>query len=220
MKLQNIGGVASLGFACLCAIFLVFHLLVFPRLGLVGPSDWIDPVKINAAWSTSPITFVLFNFVPILFGIALILIALSLRERMQAGVPNLMQIVFIGVSIACALLLAAAIIEMSVSPTIASAQNLPTRRAVTAMYVGLIFAGDHAMGWVLLVIGWAALKTRELPQILSFLTILYGIVLVLEFVVPPFMNVGVILGILWGVWLGGVLFRSELYGERIRQPKL
>ena len=209
MKLQKIGGVASIGFACLCAIFLVFHLVVFPRLGLVGSSDWIDPVKINAAWNTSPITFVLFNFEPILFSIALILIALALRERMQAGVPNLMQIVFIGVSIACALLLAAAIIEITVSPTIASAQNLSTRRAVTAMYLGLIFAGDHAMGWVLLLIGWAALKTRGLPRILSYLTMLYGIVLVLEFAVHPFMDVGVILGIIWGVWLGVVLLRSE-----------
>jgi hypothetical protein len=209
MKLQKIGGVASLGFACLCVIYLVFHLVVFPRLGLVGPSDWIDPVKINAAWSTSPITFVLFNFVPILFSIALILIALALRERMQAGVPNLMQIVVIGVSIACALLLAAAIIEITVSPTIASAQNLSTRSAVTAMYLGLIFAGDHAMGWVLLLIGWAALKTRGLPRILSYLTMLYGIVLALEFAVHPFMDVGVILGIIWGVWLGVVLLRSE-----------
>src|SRR5512136_2849854 len=147
MKLQKIGGFASMGFACLCAIFLVFHLVVFPRLGLVGSSDWIDAVKINAAWTTSPITFVLFNFVPILFSITLILIALALRERMQAGVPNIMQIVLIGVSITGALLLAAAITEITVSPTIASAQNLSTRRAVTAMYLGLIFAGDHAMGW-------------------------------------------------------------------------
>ena len=209
MKLQKIGGVGSIGFACLCAIFLVFYFLVFPRLGLVGESDWIDPVKINAAWNTSPITFVLFNFVPILFGIALILIALSLRERMQAGVPNLMQIVFIGVSIACALLLAAAITEIFVGPLIASAQNLSTRRAVTAMYFGLILAGDHAMGWVLLLIGWAALKTRGLPRILSYLTMLYGIVLALEFAVHPFMNVGVVVGIIWGVWLGGVLLRSK-----------
>lgn len=209
MKLQKIGGVASIGFACLCAIFLVFFFLVCPRLGLVGSSDWIDPVKINAAWSTSPITLVLFNFVPILFSIALILIALALRERMQAGVPNLMRVVVIGVSITCALLLASALIEITTSPTIASAQNLSTRRAVTAIYFGLIFAGDHAMGWVLLLIGWAALKTRCLPRILSYLTMLYGIVLVLEFAVPPFMNVGVILGIIWGMWLGVVLLRSE-----------
>jgi len=109
------------------------------------------------------------------------------------------------------LLLAAAIIEITVSPTIASAQNLSTRRAVTAMYIGLIFAGDHALGWVLLLIGWAALKTRGLPRILSYLLVLYGIIAILEFAVHPFMIVGVILGIIWGVWLGVVLLRSKVW---------
>jgi hypothetical protein len=209
MKLQKIGGVGSIGFACLCAIFLVFFLLVCPRLGLVESSDWIDPVKVNAAWSTSPITLVLLNLEPLLFSIALILIALALRERMQAGVPNLMQVVVIGVSIAGALLLASALIQITVSPAIASAQNLSTRRAVTAICLGLLFAGDHALGWVLLLIGWAALKTKELSRILSYLLMLYGIIVILEFAVYPFMFVGVILGIIWGVWLGVVLLRSK-----------
>ena len=40
MKLQKIGGIGSIGKAILDAISLVFFLLVLPRLGLVGPSDW------------------------------------------------------------------------------------------------------------------------------------------------------------------------------------
>jgi hypothetical protein len=128
---------------------------------------------------------------------------------MQAGVPNLMQVVVIGVSIAGALLLASALIQITVSPAIASAQNLSNRRAVTAICLGLLFAGDHALGWVLLLIGWAALKTKELSRILSYLLMLYGIIVILEFAVYPFMFVGVILGIIWGVWLGVVLLRSK-----------
>jgi hypothetical protein len=209
MKLQKIGGVGSIGFACLCVIYLVFFLLVFPRFGLVGPSDWIDPVKSNAAWSTSPITIILMNLESILLSIALILIALALRERMQAGVPNLMRIVVIGASIACVLWLASALIDITGSPSIASAQDVSARRAVIAMYFGLIFAGDHALGWVLLLIGGAALKTRGLPQILSYLLMLCGILGILEFAVQPFMFVGLILGIIWGVWLGVVLLRSK-----------
>jgi len=73
MKLQKIGGIGSIASAILCAICLVFFLLVFPRLGLVGPSDWIDPVKDIAAWSASPITFFLFNLEFILWSIAFIL---------------------------------------------------------------------------------------------------------------------------------------------------
>jgi hypothetical protein len=209
MKLQKIGGVGSIGFACLFAIYLVFFLLVLPRLGLVGPSDWIDPVKSNAARSTSPITFFLINLESILMSIAFILIVLALRERMQAGAPNLMRIVVIGVSIACALWLASALIDIVGSPSIVSAQDVSARRAVIAMYFGLIIAGDHAFGWVLLLIGWVALKTRGLPRILSYLLMLCGILGILEFAVQPFMFVGLILGIVWGLWLGVVLLRSK-----------
>ena len=149
------------------------------------------------------------NLESILLSIALILIALALRERMQAGVPNLMRIVVIGVSIACVLWLASALIDITGSPSIASAQDVSARRAVIAIYFGLIFAGDHALGWVLLLIGGAALKTRGLPQILSYLLILSGILGILEFAVQPLMFVGLILGIIWGVWLGVELLRSK-----------
>ena len=209
MKLQKIGGVGSIGFACVCAIYLVFFFLVFPSLGLVGPNDWIDPVKDMAAWGASPITFFLFNLGSILLGIAFVLIGLALRERMQASAPNLMRIAVIGVSIACALWLAVGLIDIVGRPSIVSAKDASACRAVMGVYLGLVIAGDHAGGWALLLIGWAALKTRGLPRILSYLLMLNGILAILEFAVQPFMFVGVFLSIVWGVWLGGVLLRSK-----------
>jgi hypothetical protein len=209
MKLQKIGEVGSIGIAFLCAICLVSLLLVFPRLGLVGPSDWIDPVKGIAAWSASPITFFLFNLVYILWSIALILIVLALRERMQASAPNLMRIAVIGVSISCALWLAAGLIDIVGNPSIVSAKDVSAYRAVTGVYLGLSIAGDHAVGWVLLLIGWAALKTKGLPRILSYLSVLVGIIMILEFAVQPLMLVSLFFGIVWGLWLGVVLLRSK-----------
>ena len=209
MKLQRIGGVSSIGSAFLCAIYLVFFFLVFPRLGLVRPSDWIDPVKNFAAWSASPITFFLINLEFILWTIAFVLIVLALRERMQTTAPNVIGIVVIGISIACALWLAVGLIGIVGMPSIVSAKDASAYRAVMGVYLGLSIAADHALGWVLLLIGWAALKTRVLPRILSYLLILYGIVAIFEFAVHPFMFVGVILGIIWGVWLGVVLLRSK-----------
>ena len=209
MKLQKIGGYASIVNAFLCAIGLVFLLLVFPRLGLVGPSDWIDPVKGIAASSASPITFFLFNLEYILFSIAFILIILALGERMQASEPNLMRIAVIGVSIVCAVWLAAGLIGIASMPSIVSAKDASAFRAVNGVYLGLSFAGDHAWGWVLLLIGWAALKTRGLPRTLSYFSVLSGIVGIFEFVVMPLMFVYLLLGIIWGVWLGVVLLRSK-----------
>ena len=209
MKLQKIGGVGSIGFACLCAIYLVFFFLVFPSLGLVGPNDWIDPVKDIAAWGASAITFFLFNLASILLIIAIILIVLALRERMQAGAPNLMRVVVIGASIACALWLAGALVDIIGKPPIVGAKDASACRAVMGVYLGLVIAGDHAWGWVLLLIGWAALKTKGLPRILSYLSVLGGILGILEFAVQPLMFVFIFLGIVWGVWLGVVLLRSK-----------
>jgi hypothetical protein len=182
---------------------------VLPRLGLVGPSDWIDPMKGIAAWSASPITFFLFNLEYILFGIAFILIILALRERMQASAPNLMRIAVIGVSIVCAAWLAAGLIGIVGMPSIVSANDASAFRAVNGVYLGLSFAGDHAWGWVLLLIGWAALKTRGLPRTLSYFSVLSGIVGILDFAVAPLMFVYLLFGIIWGVWLGVVLLRSK-----------
>jgi len=209
MKLQKIGGVGSIGLACLCAIYLVFFFLVFPSLGLVGPNDWIDPVKGIAAGSASPISFFLFNLESILFSIAFVLIVLALLERMQASAPNLMRIVVIGVSIACALWLAAALIDIVAKPSIISAKDASAFRVAMGVVLGLYIAGDHALGWVLLLIAWAALKTRGLPRILSYLLVLSGILGILEFAAQPLMFVLILMGIIWGPWLGVVLLRSK-----------
>lgn len=209
MKLQKIGGVGSIGNAFLCAIYLVFFLLVLPSLGLVGPNDWIDPVKSIAAQSASPITFFLLNLEFILLSIAFILIVLALRERMQASAPNLMRIGVIGVSIACALWLAAGLIDIVGMPSIVSAKDASAYRAQMGVLLSMAIGGDYATGWALLLIGWAALKTKGLPRILSYLFMVVGIVMILAFVVQPFMFVSLFLGIIWGLWLGVVLLRSK-----------
>jgi hypothetical protein len=190
-------------------IFLVFILLVFSRLGLVGPSDWIDPVKCLDARSASPTTFFLFNLVVILWSIALILIVLALRERMQASAPNLMRIAVIGVSITCALWLAAGLIGIVGMPSIVSAQDASAYRAMMGVYFGLSTAGDHALGWALLLIGWAALKTKGLPRMLSYFSVLNGVVMILDFVWQPIMMVSMLLSIVFSLWLGIVLLQSK-----------
>jgi len=208
MKLQNIGGISSIGTAILVVIVLVIILIMFPRLGVVGPSDWSDPVKSLDAASTSPITFFILNLVMILVSIAYILIVLALRERMQAA-PNLMQIAVIALSINCALWFAYGVIGIVGMPSIVSAKDISALRAANAIHFGLSTSGDCAAGWVLLLIGWAALRTRGLPRILSYFSMLKGVVMILEFAAQPLMLVGLLLGIIFYPWLGIVLLRSK-----------
>ena len=209
MKLQKIGGFGSIGSAFLVAIFLVIVGLVFPRLGLVGPSDRMDPIKGIAAESASPITFFLLNLDLILCAIAFVLIILALRERMQANAPNVMRLAIIGVSIAYALWLASGLIGIVGMRPIVIAKDPSAYRALIGVWFGLVIAGDHAVGWTLLLIGLAALKTRDLSRILSYLSVLVGIVFILDFAAKPLMPVSLFLCILWNVWLGVVLLRSK-----------
>ena len=210
MKLQKIGGFSSIVSAFLMVIFLVFILLVFPRLGLVELSDWFDPVKGLDAGRASPTTFFLFNLELILWSIALILIVLALRERMQASAPNLMRIAVIGVSITCALWLAAALIVSVGMPSIVSAQDASAFRAMMVVYFGLSNTGDFALGWALLLIGWAALKTKGLPRMLSYFSVLNGVVMIFNFVGGPIIiMISMLLSFVFLLWLGIVLLRSK-----------
>jgi hypothetical protein len=209
MKLQKISGFASIASALIGAMALVIVGLVFPRLGLIGPSDRMDPIKGIAAERASPITFALFNLDLILWGIAFILIILALRERMQTNAPNLMRLTLIGVLTTYVLMLAAGLIGIVGTPSIVTAKDASAYRAFMGVYFGLIVAGDHAAGWAILLIGWAALKTRSLPRILSYLSVLSGIVFILDFAAKPLMPVGLLLSVLWGVYLGAVLLRNK-----------
>jgi hypothetical protein len=209
MKLQRIGGIGSVASALIGAMAMVIIALVFPRLGLVGPADRMDPIKGINAESASPITFFLFNLDLILWGMAFVLIILALRERMQLNAPSLMRLAVIGVSTTYAIMLVAGLIGILGMPSIVIANDASAYRAFIGIYFGLMVVGDHAAGWAVLLSGWAALKTRSLSRILGYFSVLVGIVFIIEFAAKPLMPVGLVLSIIWGVWLGAALLRSK-----------
>jgi hypothetical protein len=209
MKLQKVGGFGSVASALIGAMAMVIIAFVFPRLGLVGPADRMDPIKGMNAESASPITFVLFNLDLILWGMAFVLIILALRERMQPKTPNLMRLAVIGVSTTYAAMLATGLIGILGMPSIVTAKDASAYRAFMGIYFGLMVLGDHAAGWAVLLSGWAALKTRSLSRIFGYFSVLVGIVFIIEFAAKPLMPVSLVLSIIWGVWLGAVLLRSK-----------
>jgi hypothetical protein len=219
MKLQKIGGYASLGIAFLFVAFLVMVFVVFPSLGLTGPSDFEDMTKWIAAVNASALPFLLLSLDFILFSIAFILIVLSLQERMENYAPYLMQISIIGASIFAALFLAAGVIGMAL-PSIAVTNDTSAYRAANKVMFALLFAGAHASGWALLLSGWAALKSRKLPRLLSGFQMLLGIAWIAEFIVEPLQVIDAIPAIIWGVWLGVVLLRSMALPQEVAELSL
>ena len=164
MNLQRIAGAASVVNAFFWVLLLVFHIVVFPRLGLVEPSDWRDPVKGIAAWAASPGVFSTIDIGNVIASIASLLVILALRERMKVNAPTLMTIALIGVSIFSALWLAAGLNRWDARPSIVSTNDVSAYIAANNVFLGLCTAAGHALGWALLLAGWAAFKTTNLPR--------------------------------------------------------
>jgi hypothetical protein len=207
MKLQKVGGVASLANGILAVAIVFIVMVVCPRLGHIQIFD-LDPVRGIAAWSASPMTFLSTDIDVLLWGIAPFLVVLALRERMQASAPILTQIALIAISIASGLWLVGGIAPQVFRPFLISTGDASAYRATMILMQGLACSADHAGGWSLLLIGWAALKTTALSRILACLIALTGLLFILEFLVGVLAALGMILFTITSFWLGITLLRT------------
>jgi len=209
MKLQKIGGVASIANAFLAAMWLVLIVVLFPRLGLAAPDDCMNPVKGIHAWAASPITFLVFDLEYILFSITWLLTVLAFKERMQADSPILTQVALIATAISCALWIAAGIVAYTGKLPIISAGDSSAYRAIMTVYFGLSNAGDHVYGWTFLIVAWVALKTAKLPRTLGCLLILIGLIFLFDFLSAVLGVIGLGILVIVSLWIGIVLIGGK-----------
>jgi hypothetical protein len=204
MKLQRVGGFASIGLGCILAIYVVCQLL-----GVFQSFDLRDAAKGLQYASASVTAEFISNLLGILGSIAVVLMILAVRDRMEKMAPNLMRIVVIGGSIGGALWLAAALTGIAGVPTILKAQDASAYVAAMALTDGLLGASEHALGWALLLICWVALKNRDLPKVLSYILGLKGVIMIVTLGIIQLQAAGGLLGIISYPWLGIALLRSK-----------
>jgi hypothetical protein len=205
MRIQKLGGFASIVLGCILAIYVVFVLL-----GVVQTVGWEDPVKaLEAAASTLSATQFISHLLSVIGGITVVLIVLAVRDRMVNMAPNLMRIVVIGGSIGGALWLTATFTEIAGVPAILNAKNASAYMAAMALTDGLLGASEFALGWALLLIACVALKHRDLTKMLCYVLALKGAVMIVTFGVSALQTAGVVLGIISYPWLGIMLMRSK-----------
>ena len=217
MKLQKLGGFASfalVGLFIALGVLLARISLLFGLTSPVPPStDLLDPAKMMAAYLASPVTFHLFDLSFILWGIMPILIALALQERTQANAPNLMRLAFTAASISFALFLTFAIADTIGAVALAASTDISSYRAFLVIVSGISGAGDNTCGWAFLFMGWAALKTRALSRILSYLMMAYGIIAIFQSIFQINMPLAVVMEYLPFIvsllWLGVAFFRKQ-----------
>jgi hypothetical protein len=88
MKMQKTGGWASIVFVC---VTIAWGAMVFiSPMSAIGDSA-PDPAKVMAALKSSPLWFYGFQLFAIPFGVAFLILALALKERMKANAPRLIR---------------------------------------------------------------------------------------------------------------------------------
>ncbi|HSK91297.1 MAG TPA: DUF4386 family protein [Euzebyales bacterium] len=215
--LQKMGGVAALVMA---ATWVVAFAVLF---GVLMPAGYFDEgvtavERARIITDNQALASIGYLIPYVAWGILLVVLALALHDRLKAGAPAVAQIataiglIWAGLVIASGLVATFGIRAVGGLYGTDAAQAGAVWAPVETVVGGLGGEAGEILGGVwLLLIGWAALRARELPRALSFLGIVLGVAGILT-VVPPLEPASFLYGlglIVWFVWLGIVMLRTS-----------
>ena len=204
-SMQRVGGYASFVTGIQ---FMAILVIAFGILGPLGVNPGTPPDEVLAVAAKSSTPFLIQSLVVALFSITVVLSALAVRERLQAGAPNRMRIAVIAASVGSALFLGGGITSFGGLPAIVAANDLAAFRVLDVVYQGLLTSAIFATGWTLILWGLAGLSTKGLPTGLNYIMLVGGVVAVLAFAIPIFGLLGVVINVVWAFWLGFALLRQ------------
>jgi hypothetical protein len=211
--LQKFGGLAAFYLAAAYLIGMVIFIVVLDYPSITDPAQMVARIVEMQA-----VTFWTNLLMYVFFGVFLIVLALALYDRLKAGAPALMQVATaIGIIWAGALIASGMVANAGIDPVVALHAQDPAQaalawQAIEAVSSGLGNGNGEILGglWALLV-SVAALRSGGLPKGLGVLGLLVGAVGILS-VLPLLTDLTVVFGLsqlLWFVWLGIVLLRSN-----------
>jgi hypothetical protein len=208
MKLQKLGGYASI----VLVLLIIAGVPVDASMNIRG-MDIYDPVKMIAAYQASTMLFWAHYVMGMLNAILILLIALALRERMQAKAPNMMSIAVIAASAYSALYITTMIGGFFRNILLTGMNDASAFRAFLVLHEFLAQAAASILGWGFLMIGCAAIKTRALPRMLGYTILPFSILSIIRFAVTlsPIQlgsPILMLLRLIVFVWLGVVLLRK------------
>ena len=213
-NLQKMGGVAALYEAASYIIAMVGYLVVLDTL------DDVDPVQQVVSLVENQAFYYILNLIAYVFwGFAMVVLALALYQRLKSGSPALAQIATaIGLIWATVIIASGMISNYGMGVVVDLYSTDATQAgtiwlAISSVVDGLGGASGEILGgpWVLLV-SLAALRAGELPKALNYLGVMLGVAGILSTIPALFITLGLLFGmgkIVWLIWLGIVLLRSE-----------
>ena len=212
--LQKSGGFAALYLAVAYLIGMALFIGVLDTLSITDPAQ-----KVALLVRMQMVIFSTNLLMYVFFGVVLIVLALALYDRLQAGAPALMQVATtLGIIWAGSLIASGMVANAGIAPVVALYATDPAQAALTWQAIETVASGlgngnGEILGglWTLLV-SLAALRTGGLPRGLNILGLLVGAVGILS-LIPGLTEllIGVfgLSQIIWYVWLGIVLLRSK-----------
>jgi hypothetical protein len=214
--LRKFGGIAALYLAAAYLIGLVIFIAVLDYPSITDPAQKVTLLveKQMVIFSTNLLMYVF-------FGVILIILSLALYDRLKTGAPAMMQAATVmGIIWAGSLIASGMVANAGITPVVALYAKDPAQAALTWQGIesvanGLGNANGEILGglWALLV-SLAALRSGRLPKGLNMLGLLVGAVGIIS-IIPGLteLMVGVfgLSQIIWFVWLGIVLLRSNSF---------
>ncbi len=211
--LHKFGGFAALYLAVAYLIGMTIFLVV-----LDYPSITDLDQKVALLVEMQMVTFSTNLLMYVFFGVFLIVLSLALFDRLKSSAPAIMQVAtVIGIIWAGSLIASGMVANAGIAPVVALYAKDPAQAALTwqgfeTVASGLGNGNGEILGglWALLV-SVAALRADGLPKGLNFLGLLVGTVGIITILPGLFDLVGVfaLSQIVWFVWLGIVLLRSN-----------
>ena len=211
--LQKVGAIGALVMALYFFLILLFVIVILPGKGFTTPESFNDPAKALASWTSSPILY-LFNMLDLAFAVGLTLVVSALDERWRQNESGAVRLSAAAGVVAIPLILARGMTAIIGMPQLASvyASNQASASAaylsVNAVIGALGFAAVFAFGWWLVLVNWSALKMSALPKPLCYVGLVFGAASILFFAIQLLAPVTLVLGLVWTLWLGIVLWRE------------
>ncbi len=211
-NLDKAGGVAALveAFA-----YIVGFSVMATLLNPANAADWSPAQKLSFVLERKAIFQMWTLLIYVVFGVALVVLAVALHERLRARAADLMQIatafglIWAGLVIASGMVASIGLNAVAALHATDVAQAGALWKAVSTIQDGLGGGVEIVGGLWVLLISIASLRSMALPRVLGFLGLIVGVSDVLT-IVPSLGELGAIFGlgqIPWFVWIGVILLR-------------
>ena len=173
---QKIGGVAALYEAAAYVVGMVIFLVVLDYTGVVEPMQKVALLVDNQA-----ILYLMNLLIYVIFGIALVVLALALYDRLKDGAPALAQTATAFGLIWAGLVIAAGMVgNIGMDVVVDLYDQNPAEAATVWAAIEAVFdgmgGGNEIVGglWTLLI-SWAAIRTGAFSKLLNYLGIVVGV---------------------------------------------